>query len=935
MEYEPLKIRLQLTGARSGSYGVLASTPTAEAASQFQLPFDERDLENFVLRVGRPRRGIRSLDSPEFDATKVFGSELFDALFQGEVRDLYHAAAAEADNSGKGLRITLLLGQAPALMHVPWEYLCEGGDFLSVSERTPIVRYLDLPRAHKALPVEPPLRIVGMVSAPSDVIELDVDEEKRRLEDALGDLIAHRRVEIVWLERATLRELLRALEESDFHIFHYIGHGAFNKDAHDGVLMLEDDRGRGKPVTGTYLGHLLKDERTLQLAVLNACEGARTDQEDPFGGVAASLVKEEIPSVVAMQFEITDEAAILFADGFYSALARGSPVDAALAAARKAIWADYNDIEWGTPVLFMRVPDGRIFDLDAEDGEPHAPGLDVRLSAEPDVVDASEEVTWQLTITNVGKGSLYRIFALGSDGSTLVDESELRPGRRCEARWRTRPEEDAGTTMTITATDSRGDRIAEQVTAHVTVRSAAGGVETPDRSRATEEKHREGAAAGAQRQHEQEEDRLREQRKERLREEEERGQRAREDRRKRLRIRVAAGVVLASLLAAAALLIGWLTGGDQSPSGKHPASGALDWQREADAELGGPGDQGLTSIVNASAGRLAYLAGGYDASAGNLDAAVWTLEEGGNWQRREDGSFAGPGDQKINSVDAKSWTFLVAVGSDGSNGDLDAALWRSSDGASWEAVPGLRVPDGDEEITRISGQIGGGWRTGDGKDGAVWRFGQDGTPRADAAPIRDAALGGPGDQWINRVRPLESGFVAVGFDDGNAGAWVSPDGQRWNRVHAEALGGDGEQEILDAYNFDSQLVAVGVERVDGENSGVVWRSRDGENWERVPDPKGTFSTSSEIQLNRVVSTEGLSAVPALIAGGSDGEDAAVWTSEDGERWVRELDPSGSFGAMGQAAIQSLVADRLPVLAVGSAGSEDGSDAAVWRGDPLD
>jgi hypothetical protein len=69
--------------------------------------------------------------------------------------------------------------------------------------------------------------------------------------------------------------------------------------------------------------------------------------------------------------------------------------------------------------------------------------------------------------------------------------------------------------------------------------------------------------------------------------------------------------------------------------------------------------------------------------------------------------------------------------------------------------------------------------------------------------------------------------------------------------------------------------------------------------------------------------------------GSAGEDAAVWTSEDGERWVRELDPSGSFGAIGEAAIKSLRADRLPVLAVGSAGSENGSDAAVWSADPLD
>jgi predicted ATPase len=57
------------------------------------------------------------------------------------------------------------------------------------------------------------------------------------------------------------------------------------------------------------------------------------------------------------------------------------PVDAALAVARLAMFAERSDaVEWGTPALFMRVPDGRIFDLAAvstpDDRPPsaHAPG---------------------------------------------------------------------------------------------------------------------------------------------------------------------------------------------------------------------------------------------------------------------------------------------------------------------------------------------------------------------------------------------------------------------------------------------------------------------------------------------------------------------------------------------------------------------------------
>ena len=95
--------------------------------------------------------------------------------------------------------------------------------------------------------------------------------------------------------------------------------------------------------------------------MLNSCEGARTSRLDPFAGSAQSLIQQGIPAVVAMQFEISDEVAIVIADEFYSALAAGYPVDAALAEARKAAFTDGSGAEWGIPVLFCAAADGRIF----------------------------------------------------------------------------------------------------------------------------------------------------------------------------------------------------------------------------------------------------------------------------------------------------------------------------------------------------------------------------------------------------------------------------------------------------------------------------------------------------------------------------------------------------------------------------------------------
>jgi hypothetical protein len=137
VEYDTLDIRFQPNP--QGTYAVTASSPRGEASGEFRIPFADLDLENFVLRVGRPRRGIRRLDSPEMETARIFGSKLFDALFCDDVRDLYHSASAEADIAGKGLRVTLRLSQAPQLSNIPWEYLCEEDRFLSVSEQTPIV----------------------------------------------------------------------------------------------------------------------------------------------------------------------------------------------------------------------------------------------------------------------------------------------------------------------------------------------------------------------------------------------------------------------------------------------------------------------------------------------------------------------------------------------------------------------------------------------------------------------------------------------------------------------------------------------------------------------------------------------------------------------------------------------------------------------------
>ena len=386
-DYQELRVCFERDDDADGAYRVHVSGPAGDATGSFTPPFSQLELENLVLKLGRPR-GVRRVESPDLELVRSFGGMLFDAVFTGRVRDVYLSSLTSAKSAGQGMRISLALGDTPELMPVPWEYLYDEPAFLSISAWTPVVRYLDLATGRRPLKVEPPLRIVAMVSSPSDLPQLDVAQERAKLEESLAGLRAHGAVTIDWLEAASLKALQRRLRHDDYHVFHFIGHGGYDRAREDGVLALEDAEGRSQLVSGMELGTILADETTLRLAVLNACEGARTSVDDPFSGVATSLVQREIPAVVAMQLEITDDAAITFASELYAALADGYAIDAALGEARKAIFAAPNPVEWATPVLFMRVPDGRIFDVAAPIGA-HRPVDEPEVT----ILTAGHEVT--------------------------------------------------------------------------------------------------------------------------------------------------------------------------------------------------------------------------------------------------------------------------------------------------------------------------------------------------------------------------------------------------------------------------------------------------------------------------------------------------------------------------------------------------------------
>ncbi len=366
-----IDLDLLIERAPNGYRARVIDSPVGQAVNDFTLPFSDLEIENFLLRIGVARRAFRRLETQEMTASKSFGARLFDAVFGGDLRGCLRSSIDEANRQRSGLRIRLRLSDVPELADLPWEFLYNSSinRFLSLSVETPLVRYLELPERVQPLAVTLPLNILVMISSPRGFPPLDVDREWSKLKEALSPLESKGLVALERLPDGTLTTLQRRLRQQTFEVFHFIGHGAFDAQSQDGVLALEDEWKKDRLVTGQDLGTLLHDHRSLRLVVLNACEGARASRTDPFAGTAQSLLQQGIPAVIAMQFEISDEAAITLAREFYGALADGYPADAALGESRKAIFATGNEVEWATPVMYLRSSDAKIFDITPA---PHA-----------------------------------------------------------------------------------------------------------------------------------------------------------------------------------------------------------------------------------------------------------------------------------------------------------------------------------------------------------------------------------------------------------------------------------------------------------------------------------------------------------------------------------------------------------------------------------
>jgi hypothetical protein len=377
-----LELAINFTSRGDGSFEVKARGTGGQAGRRFTPPFTLAEIGPMLAKSVAQRGAVGSDDDEHQGVGGIvkIGEDLYNALFRDGISQvLSQTEGLVASGSYIGIRIRMNFDLRESgiatVAALPWELMRRPGELgpLLGSTQTVFARSLDMPAPAMLRPVKGPLRVLLIKANPKGTAALDLRRESEMVARALAELPG---VVVEEVDPVADRIFSRCIH-NDYHVVHYMGHGDFAA-TEGGMLLLEDEAGNAVPTSADAFAHLFRDE-PLRLVFLNACETGVTPRLStlhPFAGVAAALVSNGVPAVVAMQFPISDRAALHFSKIFYESLTAGQPVDVAVAQGRRVLYlnAACGDVgvgEWATPVLYLRDGEGAL--LPIVPAQPAAP----------------------------------------------------------------------------------------------------------------------------------------------------------------------------------------------------------------------------------------------------------------------------------------------------------------------------------------------------------------------------------------------------------------------------------------------------------------------------------------------------------------------------------------------------------------------------------
>lgn len=313
------------------------------------------------------------------EQSRQLGEALFNSLLDPVLRqDFINFHFKYVQEEKQLLRIELDIDEQemPEIAALPWEFLClpenanQGTVWLSTDPNLVFSRRRALWNPAKPIQLAPKekLRIALAIASPQDLGDVEYKEVQEYLETlAQEDYID---IELLPIVNPATPTAIDELLEKKPHIFHFIGHGRFeNEKGLKGgeIALVRKVLNKANWVSANFFAGLFVRHRP-GIIVLQACEGGKQSESEAFRGIAPKIVAQNIPVVVAMQYEIANATASVFSYEFYKRLGKGEPVDIAAQNGRYTIGLEtqYKTRDFATPVIFMNVQNGYLFTPETE-----------------------------------------------------------------------------------------------------------------------------------------------------------------------------------------------------------------------------------------------------------------------------------------------------------------------------------------------------------------------------------------------------------------------------------------------------------------------------------------------------------------------------------------------------------------------------------------
>ena len=313
-----------------------------ERGEAFSSSFKELDFSNWHLWLQHQAHGSdKPGKQPEFRSTiEKWAAEVYRVICADEI--LRQVESSDSVSQVIFLRIEVVDRE---LDNIPWELLTLPLEKKLSDRQVCVYRAVSSPVLPTTSPAPPQLVLLAD-SAPPSIPSVNFSLESRSIQHRLNALDAAGLVQVFICENAHYSKLHQAME-MPMRAIHVAAHGLAGQ-----VYLREGTQHH--PVDSKAFAEFFKQGTRPVAVMLSICNSAQGAPRAP--AVARAVAEAGVAAVLGMYSSITAEAALLFFDSLYRALARCVDLPAAYAEA-VATMRDTtypNSGFWSVPVLYSQ-----------------------------------------------------------------------------------------------------------------------------------------------------------------------------------------------------------------------------------------------------------------------------------------------------------------------------------------------------------------------------------------------------------------------------------------------------------------------------------------------------------------------------------------------------------------------------------------------------